>query len=217
MVPPRCAVGREPADLAAPHRQAAGVEGFAQRQRHRPVAVPARLGDDALHPRHREGGGQSVGMAAGVDDEIGVRPRRRRRPERDLQSLGDRGPRGVRIDEGELGPGQPPAEPGAEQPDHAPAHDDDAVADRGAGVPQHVHRRLHVGGQHRAARRHPGRHRRDGAPRNVVPVLVGIEAEDHLSIEVVRTLDDPADAAVAVLHGAREVPLLERRPHRLIL
>ena len=64
---------------------------------------------------------------------------------------------------------------------------------------------------------HPVRHRHHGVRRHDVRRLVRVEAEHDAVAQPGRsTLDDP-DAQVAVLHRPREVPVLERRPHRGVL
>ena len=63
----------------------------------------------------------------------------------------------------------------------------------------------------------PGGHAGHRAQGDDIAILMRVETEDHLSGEAVRTLDHPADVAVAVLDGTGKLSLLERRPHRLIL
>ena len=60
----------------------------------------------------------------------------------------------VDVDDRDLGPGQPRGEARDEAADDARADDQDPVARPGAGIPERVERRLHVGREHRA----PGRH-----------------------------------------------------------
>ena len=77
------------------------------------------------------------------------------------------GARRIDVDQRHLGVGESCAAQVADQrADHAGADDRDAVAGAGRGVPDGVERGLHVGGEHRARRRHAvgqaGRRRRPG-------------------------------------------------------
>ena len=60
VAPPRRAMRRNPADLAALERQSAGMESFAQGELNRPVAVPAQLQDRRFWSGDREGGAKSL-------------------------------------------------------------------------------------------------------------------------------------------------------------
>ena len=66
-----------------------------------------------------------------------------------------------------------------EAADDARADDEDAVAGAGAGIPQGVEGRLHVGGENRAPGGNALRHRRERRGRRHEAVLVRMEREDR--------------------------------------
>ena len=82
------------------------------------------------------------------------------RAKREAEPGGERGARGVDVDQRHLRARQPRREPGDEQAEHAAADHDDAVGRAGAGVPMRVERGLHVGGEDGAARGHAVGHQR---------------------------------------------------------
>ena len=98
---------------------------------------------------------QSFGVAAGVEDDIGLRRRRAitaGRARNARRALGDLRARGFDVDDVTSAPGSRAASEAIEKAEHAGADDDDAVARARARIPDRVQRGLHIGGERRAAR-----------------------------------------------------------------
>jgi len=118
----------------------------------------------------------------------------------------------MKVDTGNL-----PAEVSHQEPHHTGAHHHDPVTHRRTGIPENIHRRLHVRRQHRPLRREPrgkGCHRPGG---HHILLLMGKEAEDGPAPEPgLHPLSHrlhPAHILVSVPHRPREFPVLERGPH----
>ena len=90
------------------------------------------------------------------------------------------------------------------------ADDDDPVARARAGIPERVERRLHIGGEHGAARRQAVGHGGQRGSRRDEAVLVRVQREDGAPGEAGGPVLDHADRAVAVFHGEGKVALLQR-------
>ena len=144
------------------------------------VAVPAQLDMVASSPASRARSQARPRCALAWNDEIaigrrGVRAWRSRAPSaaRKLRA------RRIDIDQRHLGARQPRAQIGDQRADHARADHRDAVGRARRRVPDRVERGLHVGGQHRARRRHVVGQRHDGVGRHVEQGLVRMQREDR--------------------------------------
>ena len=114
-------------------------------------------------------------------------------------------------------PGIPASSRATQQPTMpAPTTATRSPTQRG-GVPQRVDGGLDRAGEHGALGRHVVGHHDDGVGRDDVRRLVRVEAEHGAPQQVGGPVLDDADVEVAVLHRAREVALLERRPHHGVL
>ena len=101
--------------------------------------------------------------------------------------------------------------------DHPGADDRHPVAEQRCGVPQGVDSGFDGPGENGTRGWHALRHERHRACRYHVGGLVRIEAEDRSAAQLRRSLLHRADVEVAVLDRPRELPLLERRPHCVVL
>ena len=101
--------------------------------------------------------------------------------------------------------------------DHPGADDGHPVAEERPSVPQGIDSGLDRAGQHRTGGRHALGNDGYRAGRHHVSGLVRIQAEDRAAAQLRRSLLHGADVEVAVLDRPREIPLLERRPHRRVL
>ena len=210
---------RHRADLAGPQAQPAGVEAAAERERRRPVAVPAELDDRALRRQQLEGALQAGGRGAGVE-----RPGRTRRPA--VVGRGEvhpergrrRGAGRVDVDERHRDARDPRQQPGDAAAEQAGADHGHPVAEQRRGVPQGV--------DAPSPRCRPAP---PAPPGTSSGTTVTAEAGTTYAVwwgcrqKTVRPrrsagpVLDEADAEVAVLDRAGEVAVLERRPHRVVL
>ena len=110
-----------------------------------------------------------------------------------------------------------PRQPCDEAPDSACADDRDAVSHTRLRIPEPVDRGLQIGCQHGARRGHIVGQRVHGGERDSVARLMGIEHENPAAAQIARAALNHADARVPVFHRRREVAVLERRAHPLIL
>ena len=101
--------------------------------------------------------------------------------------------------------------------DHPGADDGDPVAQQRCGVPEGVHGGLDRAGEDGTGGRHVLRHDGHRAGRHHVGGLVRVEAEHRAAAQLGGSLLHGADVQIAVLDRPREVPLLERSPHRGVL
>ncbi len=101
--------------------------------------------------------------------------------------------------------------------DHPGADDRDPVAEHRCCVPQRVDSSFDGPSKHGTSWRHVFGHERHGARRYDVGSLVRVVTEDRSAAQFRRSVLHSADVEVAVLDGPRELPLLERRPHRAVL
>jgi energy-coupling factor transporter ATP-binding protein EcfA2 len=110
------------------------------------------------------------------------------------------------------------AQPRGQQTDDAGANHHDAIAGSGSRVPDDVHGRLHVGGEHRSSGWDVVRHRRHAIGWDTVKVLMRIQAEDRPPHEVCLVrLVHPTNADIAVFDRARKGALLKGGTHRGVL
>ncbi len=212
------AAGRgDRADLAGADAEAPRVERAAERQPHLGVAVPAEVDDGALGREQVERPLEPGGRRAGVHDQVATVGGVGRQREVDAERGRDLGPAGIDVDERDLHRREPAQQAGDAAADHPGADDGDPVAEQRRGVPQRVDGGLDGAGEHGARGWHALGHDGHGAGRNHVGGLVRVQAEDRAAAQLRRPLLHGADVEVAVLDRPREVPLLERRPHRGVL
>ncbi len=154
MRPARPVRGRDLADLARDQPKTAAVEGLAERNRYFARTVPAQFDDGRLvagkTQRRREPGRGGARMDDDVAIAGGIEGQREAGPQRGC----DFGAAGIDVDQRNLRAGQLGAQPGAQRTHHPRADDGDPVGRSGRCVPDRVERRLHVGGEHAARRRH---------------------------------------------------------------
>jgi hypothetical protein len=204
--------GREGGDLGAAQGQPAAVEGGPQGQGDRPGAIPGADQGRALVGQQPQGGGQCLGVAAGLDDQVGapaagVGGHRLGRgggvdgPDPEGRGGGPPGRLRLRSQHHRPGPAQQRRHQDA---DRAQARDHDRLPQPGRGVQGH----LEGGLDHRVQGGGP---RVQVVDRNGVggaghePVLVGMEGEHPLALpERPGWADDPTDGAVAVAEGVGE-------------
>ena len=133
------------------------MERAAERDRDLVRAIPAQLQHRRLVAGEIERGRKAGGSAAGMDDEVAIAGRRIRRGKADAERAGKFGAGRLDVDQGHLGAGKPAAQPGDQRADDARADHRNTVGGRGPRVPHGIERGLHVGGEHRARRRHADR------------------------------------------------------------
>ena len=204
-------------DLARADGEAARVEGAAQRERDLGVAVPAEVDDRALGREQIERLLEPGGRRAGVHDQVAAVGGVGRQREVDAERGRDIGAAGIDVHERDLHGREPAQQACDAAADHAGADDGDPVAEQRRGVPEGVDGGLDRAREHGASGWHVLGHDGHGAGRHDVGRLVRVQAEDRAAAQLRRSLLDGADVEVAVLDRPREVPLLERRPHRGVL
>ena len=169
---------RDGADLGREDRQPPRMEGLAERQRHLAVAVPARLDDARL-----EAARGRAPAAARRRWRWHGRPAPARRAPPPAGEARRRGPPPARRAAGrcrtrQVDAGDARQQRRRQQPDHAGADDQRALAGQRPRVPEDVERRLHVRRQHRAVVRHGVGDGDAHRGRRQEQVLVRVEAED---------------------------------------
>ena len=199
--------------------QPAGVEGLAERHRHRPVAEPAQLDHLALGAEQLPAPGSA--RPGSRWRAAPGRSRRRRRP-----GCGTRTPSAAAT-AARAGSGRPaapgrPGSPASSRATQQPTMPAPSTAIRspisGAGVPQRVQRGLHRAGQHRPGGRHPVRHARcTAAAGTTYRSWCGYRQNTVRPSSPAGPLLDQPDVEIAVLHRRRELAVLERGAHRRVL
>src|ERR1700722_6444490 len=192
MCPARPVRRRHLPDLARDQLEAAAVEGAAERRRDIAGAVPAHFQDGGLVTGEVERGRKPGGAAARMDDEVAVAWRRLGRREADAEGGRKARPLGSDVDERHLGARQAAGEPCHQRADHAAAHPRDPVGRPGRCVPYGGEGGLHVGGEHRALRRHVVRNRDDRRGWQREACLMRMQHKDDAVLQVRRPLLDPA-------------------------
>ena len=205
------------ADLARADAEPAGVERPAQREADLRVAVPAEVDDGALGREQVERQLQPGGRRAGVHDQVAAVGGGGRKREVRAEGGRDAGPPGIDVHERDLD-GRDPAQQACDAAaDHSGADDGDPVADQRGGVPESVDGGLHGAREHGAGGWYILGHDGYRGGRYDVGGLVRVQAKDGAAKQLGRPLLNASDAQIAVLDRSREVPLLERRPHRRVL
>ena len=192
------------------------MERPAQREPDLRVAIPAEVDDGALGREQVERQLEAGGRRTGVDDQVAAVGGAGRQREVDAERCRHARAAGIDVHQHDLD-GEPAEQASDAAADHAGADDRDPVADQRSGVPQRVDGRLDDAREHGAAGRHVLGHHAHRRRRDDVGRLVRVQAEHRAAAQLGRPLLDRADAQVAVLERPREVPLLERRPHRGVL
>ena len=184
----------------------------------RAVAVPAEVDHGPLGRQQVERELQAVGGGAGVvDDDRGRARASSGRAYATPSAGGQVGPPVVGVDQRDLTPGN-----AGQQPGHtAPTMPAPTTATRSPtrGGPSHTALTAVSTVPASTARRAgtPAGTSVTAEARHDIARLMGVEAEDGAAQQIRRARLDLADIEVAVLHRPREVPLLERRAHRVAL
>ena len=180
-------------------------------------AVPAQLDDGRLVARELERGGKPGGGGAGVKHEVAIGRRVVGRGEADAERARQVG---ARADRCRRASPRRPSMRAQRTPTSAPTTPAPTTAMRpdgpGRRVPGGVERGLHVGGEHRARRRHAvGQRQRQ--PRPARRTRSGADAaRTRCGRQRGRPGLDLADRRVAVFHRERERARHEWRAHALI-
>ena len=181
------------------------------------VTIPAHFQHSRLVSGQFERRAQPIGRAAGVNDEIAIGLCASGLCETNPELRCQFRAAGVDVDQRNVRTGDPPAQIGHKGADHAGPDHGDAVGRSRRGVPDAVERGLHIGGQHRAERRHILRKHHGGARRDVERGLMRVKREDGLASQGIAAVLDPSDRGVAVFDGKRKIACHERRAHPLEL
>ncbi len=122
---------------------------------------------------------------------------------------------GIRVHQLQAFQREPAQQRGDGSANHAAAHDGDAVANAGPGIPEGVDSCLDGAGQHGALARDVVGNDRKSGNRNNVAVLVRVEAEHPLTHQRLWPFLDDANREVPVLHGGGEGAFLEGSLHQV--
>ena len=196
------------------------MEGAAERDAGLAGAIPAHFDDRALHARAIERGDKARRIGAGVEDNIGIGLQPRGEigggGEVHAEGRGEGGAGGFGIGEDDARTRQLGGQEAHQQAGDAATDDADAIGRGGAGIPQRVECRLHIGGEYGAGGGHVVRHLDQHGERRVEHVLVRMLADDALAHQIGRAGLDQADGAIAVFHRMRKIARLHRRAHALV-
>jgi membrane glycosyltransferase len=211
--PARAARWRHPADLARDEPQPPAMERRSKRHRDRMAPEPAQFQYQGFVTRERERGCKPLRATAGVKHDIAVARRALGQRKPNAKALGEGFSVCDDINEGDLRARQRGAQP-RDQGAHNPSADDrDPVGGTRGRIPHRVERRLHVGGEHGAPRRHRRREQMHCIPRYQERALVGMQRKHQSILEVWRSTFDPADDGVTILHGKGKRAAHEGRAH----
>ena len=189
------------------------MKGFPQGRCHGALAIPAHLQHGRLEAGKSQCGGEAVGMAAGVDHEVGIAAGLRGLRERASQARREAGAPRIGIDQLDPRAGQPGGQRSHQAAHHAGPHHGDPVAQARCRVPQAVDRGFHVGRKHRPGIGYVIGHFEHRGQWHDVAVLMRVQTEHAPPQPVVRARLDPPDRGVPVLQGPRKFALLERASH----
>src|SRR4051812_9026242 len=127
------------------------------------------------------------------------------------------GSRRIDVDHRHVGPGQACRQIADQKANHPRPNDDNPITGSRARIPQRVQGRLHVGGERGPAARHIYGDRNEAIGGCDEAVLMRVERENSAPLQVVGTLLDYPDSAVAVFDRKREIATLHRGAHALVL
>ena len=211
--PARAARWRHPADLARDEPQPAAMEGRSERHRDRMAPEPAQFQHQGFITRQRERRCQPLRVTAGVKHDIALARGFLRERKPNAKVVGEAFSVCDDINEGHLCARQRGAQPRHQGANDPGADDRDPVGGTRGRVPHSVERRLHVGGEHGAPRRHSRWQRMDGLPRHQEGALVGMQRKCQSTLKIWRPTFDPADDGVTIFHRKGKLAAHEGRAH----
>ncbi len=193
------------------------MEGAAEGDRRRGVAVPAELDDGALRRQQLQRRLKARRGRAGVEDQVAAALGAVGEGEVRAEGGGHGRPARVDVDQRHDDAGDARQQPGHAAADGSGPHDRHPVTDEGPGVPERVDRGLDHPREDGPGDGHVVRHHRDRGGGDDVRRLVGVQAEHRAPEEPGRTVLDHAHVEVAVLHRPGEVAVLEGGAHGVVL
>ena len=207
----------DPADLTGHEPKPTAMECAAERDRDLVRAIPAQFQHRRLVASEIKRSRQAGRSAAGMHDEIAIAGRRTRRGEADTERAGKFGAGRLDVDQSHLGARKPAAQPGDQRTDDTRSHHGNTIGGRRPRVPHGIERGLHVGGEHRADRRHTIGYWHYCCGGHVEDALMGMERKYEAAPQFGRPGLDPADRCVAIFDRKRETATHEWRAHALKL
>jgi hypothetical protein len=188
-------------------------------ERHRGDALPVKRshGHDAFVARSCNGQVETGWIAGCLDHDIGLRAELggllRRHGVVETESTRGVAPPGGGLDERDVARAAEPRAVAGEQPDHATPDDDDAIAERHAGVPHDIERRFEIGRQYGALGGNAARQGTKARGRGDVLVTMRSQGENPRSDgEPARRLTHFTDPGVTVATRiSRRAGSIERR------